>query len=95
MARYKLNVRADDDLDRIFDYGIDHHGFEDACAYMEGLKQRFKEIGRSPLQYPTVNDIREGYRRSVYRAHAIYYRIGQDMVEIMRILGQQDPTKHL
>lgn len=37
----------------------------------------------------------EGYRRSVYRAHAIYYQIEDDSIEIMRILGQEDVNTEL
>jgi toxin ParE1/3/4 len=40
--------------------------------------------------YQTVDDIREGYRRSVCGVDSIYYRIVGDTVEIMCILGQQD-----
>ena len=33
---------------------------------------------------------RTGYRRSVSGVDSIYYRIGNDVVEIMAILGSQD-----
>lgn len=95
MASYKLNEKAADDLDRLFDYGIDHFGLRHAQAYVEGLKRRLDEIGAHPRRYRAVDEIREGYRRSVYRAHSIYYRIGDETVEIMRILGREDPEKQL
>lgn len=95
MERYSLNEKADDDLDRLFDYGIDHFGLAHARAYMLGLIERFEEIGKHPRQYRQVNEIREGYRRSVYRSHSIYYRIDSDTVEIMRILGREDPELQL
>lgn len=44
--------------------------------------------------FRAVEDIREGYRRSVYRSHSIYYRVEGDYVEVMRILSKQD-TKTL
>jgi toxin ParE1/3/4 len=40
--------------------------------------------------YQAVDDIREGYRRSVCGVDSIYYRVDGDIVEIMAILGQQD-----
>lgn len=42
------------------------------------------------MQYQAVDDIREGYRRSVCGVDSIYYHIVDNKVEIMRILGQQD-----
>ena len=43
-----------------------------------------------PLAYPTVDDIRVGYRRSVCGLGRIYYRVQGDAFEIMAIIGQQD-----
>jgi toxin ParE1/3/4 len=44
-----------------------------------------------PKLYPAVDYIRIGYRRSVYKADSIYYRIANDgIVEIITILGRQD-----
>jgi toxin ParE1/3/4 len=40
--------------------------------------------------YPAVDDISEGYRRSVCGVDSIYYRIEGETVEIMAIIGRQD-----
>ena len=45
---------------------------------------------RSWRNNPTVDEIREGYRRSVCGVDSIYYRVEGGIVEIMAILGQQD-----
>lgn len=44
---------------------------------------------------PAVDDIRPGYRRSVCGVDSIYYRVVGDVVEIIRILGQQDVDEWL
>jgi toxin ParE1/3/4 len=49
----------------------------------------------SPSLYQAVDDIRPGYRRSVCGVDSIYYRAVDDIVEIMRILGQQDVGESL
>lgn len=95
MARYELAHAADRDFEGIFDYGIDRFGLTQAQAYQAGLQQRFAELAADPKRYPAVDHIRTGYRRSVYRAHAIYYRIEPQRVLIVRILGQQDPQRAL
>jgi toxin ParE1/3/4 len=45
--------------------------------------------------YPAVDDIREGYRRSVCGVDSIYYRIEGETVEIMAIIGRQDVEEWL
>jgi len=45
--------------------------------------------------YPTVDDIREGYRRSVCGTDSIYYRIEVQTIEIMAVIGQQDVDEWL
>ena len=47
-------------------------------------------MAEQPQLHQAVDDIREGYRRSVCGVDSIYYRIVDDTVEIMCILGQQD-----
>ena len=41
-------------------------------------------LAETPLLYQEVSEIREGYRRSACREHAIYYRLDGDDVEITR-----------
>lgn len=91
MSRYKLSQKADQDLFNIAQYGLEHYGLSKADQYRDQLKQRFEKIADAPLMYPSINHIRDGYRRSVCGVHAIYYRITDNVVEIMRILRSQDP----
>lgn len=91
MANYKLSRAAAKDFAHLFDYGIDHFGLAVASSYAEKMYICFDKIALSPLHYQAVDDIRDGYRRCVYGSHNIYYRINRDDIEIMRILGQQDP----
>ena len=95
MADYRLSRRADADLEEIARYGIETFGIAQARRYHEGLKARFARIADAPLRYPKVDHIRPGYRRSVYESHAIYYRIDEAGVLIVRILGQQNPEAGL
>jgi len=44
----------------------------------------------NPILYQAVDEIREGYRRSVCGVDSIYYRVDGNTVEIMAIFGQQD-----
>ena len=90
MANYRINEDAKADLQRIYRRGVLDFGEAQGDRYFDALFDRFEEIAEQPLQYQAVDDIREGYRRSVCGVDSIYYRIVANKVEIMRILGQQD-----
>jgi toxin ParE1/3/4 len=51
MTAYKLSPEAEEDLDRIYDFGIDQFGLEQANKYFDGIEQRFIELTQSPLVY--------------------------------------------
>ena len=93
MAKYRLSKLAEDDLAAIADYGDEHFGIPQSDRYRERLKQRFSALAEQPYLYQTVDDIRRGYRRSVCGKHSVYYRIDEQGVEIIRVLGRQDPMK--
>ena len=88
--RYKLARMAKADLRQIYRYGFLEYGEKQAGRYYTDLFPWFDQIAESLFLYPAVDHIREGYRRAVCGVHAIYYRIGNDSVEIMRTLGRQD-----
>ncbi len=95
MASYRLSDEALADLDRLYEHGVLTFGLRQADAYFDAMVARFQEIADQPKLYPAVDHIRQGYRRSVFRSHSIYYRITTDEVAIVRILGQQDTEKAL
>lgn len=91
MAAYSLSQLAEEDIRRLYRYGIESFGLVQADSYFDGLFARFDAIAESPMLYPQVDHIRPGYRRSVYGVHSIYYRAAGATVEIMRVLGREDP----
>ena len=90
MAEYRLSRRAESDLEEIALYGIETFGIEQTIRYRDGLKAHLRAIAQAPMRYPKIDNIRPGYRRSVYERHAIYYRSEGNRVLIVRILGRQD-----
>lgn len=91
MADYSLSRFAEEDIRRLYRYGIERFGLIQADGYFNGLFARFDTIAESPSLYPKVDHIRPGYRRSVYGVHSIYYRAAGTAVEIMRVLSREDP----
>ncbi len=95
MAHYSLHDKADEDLSRLYEYGVIHHGVDAANRYYDGLIVRFEKLATNPHFYQAVDHIRTGYRRSVYGVHSIYYRIDSEGIVIVRVLGQQAHEKLL
>jgi len=95
MGSYRLTEEAEADLIRIHQWGVRTHGEAQADAYFFQLIERFDKLAEQPLLYPAVDDIREGYRRSVCGTDSIYYRIEGQTVEIMAVIGQQDVDEWL
>lgn len=95
MARYKLTQAADRDFENIFDFGIDRFGLAQALEYQNGMKERFAQLAAQPDLYQAVDHISQGYRRSVFQAHSIYYKVDNELVLIVRILGRENPETSL
>ena len=80
-------------MNRIYRHGVREYGELLADQYYDALFDRFELLAKQPLLYQSIDDVREGYRRSVCGVDSIYYRIDGDTIEIICILGQQDIDK--
>ena len=90
MANYKLSVLAKKDLIRIHEYGTRNFGEAQADKYFAAFFDRFEEIAQRPYSFEDVSYIASGYRRCVSGVDTIFFRIENDSVEIMTIIGRQD-----
>jgi toxin ParE1/3/4 len=91
MAKYRLTFRAREDLRRIYLYGLESFGEQQADKYQKKLVGSFDHIAKNPYMYQSIVHIRKGYRRCVCGMDSIFYRIvDNDIVEIVAILGRQD-----
>ena len=90
MARYRLHEKALADLERIYEFGVNTFGLEQADKYYDGLISRLQAIANNPEHAQTVDHVWPGIRRSVYGSHSVYYLVSADEVRIVRILGSED-----
>lgn len=95
MPRYRISNEAKQDLQRIYQFGLEHFGEEQADEYFWGFFECFENISENPMQYQAIDHVRMGYRRCVYKSDTIYYRVQHSIVEIMAILGGQDVDEWL
>ncbi len=90
MAKYKLSNSAKEDLIRIHRYGVKKFGMALADKYFDSFFEYFDIISQRPYSFESVDFIKSGYRRCVCGSDSIYYRVNNDLVEIMVIIGRQD-----
>lgn len=90
MTRYRLSNAAKEDLIRIHHFGIIRFGETQADLYFEEFFRAFEKIADNPYSYESVNHIRASYRKCPCGSDTIYFRITDDNIEIMAIIGRQD-----
>jgi toxin ParE1/3/4 len=90
MSKYKLSNAAKEDLIRIHHFGVENFGMDQADKYFNSFFDYFEIIAHQPFAFESVDYIKKGYRRCPCGVDSIYYRINNDMVEIMAIIRRQD-----
>ena len=90
MGKYRLSKVAKEDLIRIHHYGVKKFGLSQADKYFNSFFEYFDIIAQRPFSFESVDFIKIGYRRCVCGSDSIYFRVNNDLVEIMAIVGRQD-----
>ena len=95
MGKYRISEVAKEDLIRIHHYGTLQFGEEQAEKYFNAFFEKFELIANRPYSFESVEFIKNGYRKCVCGIDTIFYRINDNVVEIMTIIGRQDRIKSL
>jgi len=90
MSKYRLSNVAKEDLIRIHHFGVKRFGVAQADKYFETFFKYFDLIAEQPYTFEAVDFIKPGYRRCVCGSDSIYYRVENNIVEIMTIIGKQN-----
>lgn len=90
MTNYKLSNEAKEDLIRIHHYGVIKFRVRQADKYFDSFFKYFDIIAQQPFSFESVDYIKTGYRRCVCGSDSIYFKVNNDIVEIMAIIGRQD-----
>lgn len=89
MNEYLLNENAKEDLWRIYEYGRNRFGLLQADKYYNMMLLSFERISSNPLMFP-ISQQNLSYRSCVCGVDTIYFKINNDIIEIMAIIGMQD-----
>ncbi len=86
MADYRLSGKADDDLNEIYLYSYQRFGESKADDYLLNMERCFIMLANQPRLGRQIDNIRKGYRRLDHGNHAIFYKITDKNIIIMRVL---------
>lgn len=89
MHKYKLRPKARDDLCDILKYTANKYGNMQARKYAFDLDVGMLQLCELPKSGLNVSYIKAGYRRMNIKAHAVYYKITNKQIDIIRILDQR------
>ncbi|WP_369765424.1 type II toxin-antitoxin system RelE/ParE family toxin [Flavobacterium sp. WC2429] len=90
MYEYHLSYEAEEDIIRIFEYGLGRFGLQQANKYYDMLFECFSKIASNPFMFPVVTKYRDVDRFCVCGVDTIYFNIKGDEIEIITIIGRQD-----
>ena len=90
MASFKLSKNAKLDIARIWSWGTQKFGESQADKYLDELYEQFEKIASNPLIFSEINELSKGYRRCPFKFDSIYYKIQNNEVQIMAVIGKQD-----
>lgn len=89
MAVYKPSILAEQDLTKMFEYGISKFGLSQARDYFNQMHNVFqllaqnKELGRDASEFIPL------LKRFSYKAHTIFYLSTEYGIFIIRVLSQK------
>ena len=89
MNEYLLNEDAKEDLWRIYEYGRNTFGSTQADKYYNMMLLSFERIASNNLMFP-ISQQNLSYRSCVCGVDTIYFKINNNVVEIMAIIGMQN-----
>ncbi len=93
MSKYILSESAKEDLIRIHQYGTKRFGEKQADKYFNEFFDYFESIAKNPFAFESVDYIRKEYRKCVCGVDTVFFRISNNTVQIMAVIGKQDIDK--
>ena len=90
MAEFRISNTAKEDLIRILHYGIKKFGITQADKYFDSFFEYFEIIAQRPFPFESVDFIKKGYRCCVCGSDSIFFKVNEDVIDIMAIVGRQD-----
>jgi len=96
MDHYTLSQKAQEDIESIYDFGLQKFGKDQAIDYLMEMRSYFELLLRNTEIGKQRNEIKQGLYSFPYVSHIIFYRLFKNHIRIVRILhGSRDLNKSL
>jgi toxin ParE1/3/4 len=86
MPEYRLVPKARKDMEAVWLYSLSQWGEQQTERYIDDLTEAFGFLAESPKAGTACDHTRIGYRKYPVIRHAIYYRLTDYGIEIIRVL---------
>ena len=95
-SAYTLRLRAQGDLESIWQYSFGTWGITQADHYLRSLVARFEWLAENSLLGKPRDDIKPGYRCFPEGQHLVFYKMAKQQIDIIGVVHQsQDIATHL
>ena len=86
---YLISKKAVSDLEGIWLYTVETWSVDQADRYYNLIFDEINFICKNMNAGKSMEHVRKGYRASKVKSHLIFYRVQNNIVEIMRILHER------
>jgi toxin ParE1/3/4 len=86
---FVISKKAVSDLEEIWFYTFEKWSKEQADRYYNLIFNEINYICKNVSAGKSMEHVRKGYRATKVKSHLIFYKIVNDMIEIIRILHEQ------
>lgn len=94
--RVTLSAAARRDLSGIWSYSAKRWDEAQADRYVRLIADGFDGLASGSVQGRDAFDLRAGYLKLAVGSHLVFYRVGTDAIEVVRILhSRMDFDRHL
>jgi len=96
MGVYKVSRKAEMDLAKMYEYGIETFGLKQAKAYLSGMHTLFQILADNATLGRDASEFILFLKRFSYKSHTIFYLATDIDILIVRVLNQSmDYEKNL
>ncbi|MAM30469.1 MAG: plasmid stabilization protein [Flavobacteriaceae bacterium] len=91
MNHYTLSQKAQEDIDTIYEFGLQKFGKDQAIEYLVTLRSYFELLLKNPDIGKQRDEIKEGLYSFPCVSHLIFYRVFANHLRVVRVLhGSRD-----
>lgn len=90
MYKYHLSFEAEEDIVRIFEFGLNRFGLQQANKYYDMIFECFNKIASDPFMFPVASQYKDIERFCVCGVDTIYFNVKENDIEIITIIGRQN-----